>query len=630
LPILNRHITTLFFCCFACLLVAQNRVAKKRNTKRKIIGDTTKVYYNYITNPTERIRVDTSLYGFEDVDPTWNGSEWFESLGWLLGSPAYDLVFQPRLLGGFRIGLDQFSRYQLRREDVKYYQVTNNRPFTELYYSQINQKNNFVKADFGYAFNENVYIGLQYSLINQTGFYQHQRVRNQNIGFTLRGITNNKRYHAYFHFLTNAIKHEDNGGVTQDDIAGQTVDFLGTIGVASQTAEANYNLVEISYSHFLYNNAVDSTSRTTKATNEWNHRITYQFNRYKFFDTSPNADMYGDAYVNPRGIRLFIRHQKLENEIAFRQAIGGSLQSAPIWLKGYVRHTWNPVFQEPVRLSVHNFSAGLITQNNPQFKLKYRVEGQLTWAERQVDFFVKGRLGYDMGKFGLIEGNVLFERYQPSLLDRQLYVSWDQVWDNNLLFPQIQVLNFGGSYSVNPWKLRLRAEVLNHTLTNWVYYDSLGVKQNTGSINILQVKGQAAINIWKFNLDNEVIWQPTLVGKEFFRVPELLLKHNLYFESHLFKKSMLAKIGVLFYYNTPYYADAYTSLTGAFYLQNRLSVVMEPRLDAYVSFRIWQFRFFIRGENLLYFANERNYHTAYRRPIHNFVVRLGVSWRLFD
>jgi hypothetical protein len=98
----------------------------------------------------------------------------------------------------------------------------------------------------------------------------------------------------------------------------------------------------------------------------------------------------------------------------------------------------------------------------------------------------------------------------------------------------------------------------------------------------------------------------------------------------VFKKAMLAKLGVLFYYNTPYYADGYAPLTGTFFNQNSYAETMVPRLDAYVSFRIWQFRFFIRGENLLYFWEDRNYQTAYRRPIHNVVVRLGVSWRLFD
>lgn len=619
-------------------LAAQQKIASKRNNKIKIIGDTTKVYYTLIANPTELKQVDSSLYEFEEIDPTWNEGKWFSSLGGMLGTPSFDLVYQPRLLGGFRIGLDQYDRYQLKREDIKYYQIKNNRPFTDLYYSQINQKNNLIRAEFAHKFNDNFYIALHYNLSNQTGFYTHQRLRNQNVGGTIRYFSNKGKYHGYLNFMTNAVKNEHNGGVTLDTLLGFNEDFLPTLPVRTTSAQSDYDLTEVSYTHFLYNNKVDTTGVKTAATNEWSHRISYQYNQYKFFDTAPPTDnsLYGIASVNPRGIRSVIQHHLLENELSFRQAIGGSLTSAPIWIKAYIRHGWNYVNQENINFDIHNISAGLIAQNNPQFKFKYRVEGQVTWAERQLDFFVKGRVGYDAGKFGYLEGQALFQRYQPSLIDRQLYVSWDKVWDNNLTFNQIQELNFGGSYTFKFDKkllgLNIQAEVLNHTLNNWVYYDSFQVHQAPvdKAINILQVKAKGDFRIWKINLDNQVVWQPVLVGSEYFRVPQFLFKHNLYIQSYVFKKAMLVKLGVSFYYQTPYNANGFAPLTGAFFVQNSFNASMDPRLDAYVSFRIWQFRFFIRAENLLIFAYERNYHTAYQHPITSFVVRFGVSWRLFD
>lgn len=613
------------------------KIAARRNNKVKIIGDTTKVYYSYLANPTELIMVDSSLYEFEDIDPTWRNEKWYVSLGGLLATPTFDIVYQPKLKGGFRVGLNQFRHYQLKRDDVRYYKIRDNRPYTDLYYSQINQDNNLIKAEFAHKFSDNFYLALQYDLSNQAGFYQHQRIRNQNVGATLRYFSNDSKYHGYFNFFTNAIKHENNGGLTVNTLTRVGDDFLATQAVKSGTAETRYNLTEVSYTQFLYNNKVDSLGAKTTANNEWSHRITYQFNQYKFFDKLPPTDssLYGIANVNPRGIRQFIRHQLLENELSFRQAIGGSLTSAPIWIKAYIRHGWNAVYQEPIAFDIHNISAGLIAQNNPQFNFKYRVEGQLTWAERQLDFFVQGRVGYDMGKIGYLEGRVLFQRYQPNLVDRQLYVSWDQVWDNNLFFNQIQELNFGGSYTYKIDKKNIgvlfKGEVLNHTLTNWVYYDSaFSVKQNLESINILQLKLQGDFRIWKIHLENKVIWQPVLVGGAYFRLPQLLLKHNLYIQSYIFKRAMLAKLGVLFNYHTPYKVNGYAPLTGTFHIQNEFINTIYPRIDAYVSFRIWQFRFFIRGENLLHFAYEENYATAYRHPITNFVVRVGISWRLFD
>lgn len=312
-------------------LQAQQKVASRENKKVKITGDTTQVYYTHLSNPTEPLLVDSSLYEFEEVDATWDGGKWYLSLTGLLASPSFDLVYQPKLKGGFRVGLNQFDRYQLKRDDIKYYQIKENRPYTDLYYSQINQQNNFIKAEFAHKFNDNIYLALQYSLSNQTGYFNHQRLRNQNVGVTLRYLSNNSKYHGYFNFFTNAIKHENNGGVLQDTIVGLGTDFLATMNVNSSTAATQYNLTEVSYTQFLYNNKIDSLGAKTKASNEWSHRITYQFNRYKFFDNLPptNGAIYGLANVNPRGVRQFIRHQLLENELSFRQAIGGSLTSAP-------------------------------------------------------------------------------------------------------------------------------------------------------------------------------------------------------------------------------------------------------------------------------------------------------------
>ena len=636
---MNHWITYIGIVLFIILGVestAQVRVAPKKGKKFKIIGDTTKVYYTKRDNPSKVFLVDSSLYEFEDIEPTWNDSRWYSNMGGILGTPTFDLLYQPKLRGGFRVGLDQYDRYRLHREDIKFYQIRDNRPYTDLYYSQINQLNNYIRAEFAHSFNKNIYLGIQYSLINQQGFYTHQKARNQNVGGVLRYTSNNKKYHGYFHFTTNALKQQNNGGVKANDLAGLGVSFLAIEPVKSSTAQSNYSLTQLSYEHFLYNNRSDSSGVKRVATNEWSHRIIYEFNRYKFFDNTPPNDssLHGIAAVNPRGIRLFIRHHLLENELGFRQALGGNLKSAPLWVKGYIRYGWNSVYQEPKRSIVHNISVGGIIQNNPQYKFKYRVQGQATWAGQSLDFFVDGRLGYDLGKFGYLEAKAQFQRYQPSLIDRELRVSWQEVWDNNLNFTQIQEFSFGGNYTFSIDKkqfgLYLKGEVLNHTLTNWVYADSLQVHQTPTSINLLQLKAQGDFRIWKIHLENKINWQPIFVGEEYFRVPQFMFKHTLYIQSYIFKRAMLAKAGVAFYYQTPYNANGYTPLTGKYYIQNEFATTVEPRIDAFVSFRIWQFRFFVRGENLLYFLNERNYFTAHRYPIHNFVVRFGISWRLFD
>ncbi len=456
---------TLLFCCWQTL----NAVAQQDSiaTKSNLLGDTSKVYYYTIDNPTLLKLIDSSLYRFEEVRAGWKTDPYYVDLG-VLGSPGLDLLYRPKLQTGFRVGLEQYERYKMQRSDIRYYETQKNRPFSDLYYSQISQKNNLIAADFGHKLNSNLYLGLQYKMISQGGFFNHQRVRNQNVGLALRYTSSNQKYQGYFTFKVNSIKNENNGGVAVDTVANETTDFLTNIPVQSTSALSRYIFSDLTYTHFLYNKAADSTGKT-RATNAWSHRISYQFNRYKFFDKQPTEALYSTAFVNPRGIRLFIRHQLIENELSFRQALGGNLSTAPLWLKPYVKYSLHLLHQEPIDFVVHNLSAGLLVQNNPQYKLKYRIQGQLTWNQPELDLLLKGRLGYDMGKLGLLEGKALFQRFQPSLIDRQLYVSWEQVWNHNA-FKQQLAFNFGGSYSLK--SIGLKAEVLNHTLSNWVYYDS--------------------------------------------------------------------------------------------------------------------------------------------------------------
>lgn len=616
----------LIFFNFVNISLGQQRIAEKNRSSFKLFGDTTKVYYSSFENEDKFILLDSSLNEFEWVEYGWKDNKWYSDLG-LLATPGQLMNYAPTLKNGFRVGLDQFERFRLDKEQLKFYQIKNNRPFTDLYYSQINQKNNIIKAEFAHAFNDRFYLGLLYDLTNQTGFFEHQRVRNQNVAVVARYSSLKKKYLNHLLYRTNAIKQENNGGVLMDSIIGYTAEFLQNLPVQTRTANSRYFYDQILFSQDFYQLANDSTGYNPSSY-RFRHQISYDFNRFKYYDDNPDTDsvLYGIANVNPRGIRLFIQEHKLSNTFSFSKAIGGDLNKAPFVLDLSLFYDLNVLRQEPIDFLVHSLGAGIEIYNNKPSAFQYYASSKINYSADRFDFYVQGNLAYDFGKWGKIEANLLFQNYQPSLIDQQLYISWDRVWNNN--FAQIQEISFGGSYANT--KLGTKISVHNHTINNYVYYDSMAVNQYNKVLNLFNLKVEQHLKFWKIHLDNEFIWQPIVQGNEVFRRPQFLTRNNLYLQSYLFKKVMLAKLGVIFQYNSPYFADAYAPLTGTFRIQNRLSIDMEPRLDVYVAFRIWQFRFFVRAENLLILSNERNYFNHYRYPIHSFVVRFGISWRLFD
>ena len=127
-----------------------------------------------------------------------------------------------------------------------------------------------------------------------------------------------------------------------------------------------------------------------------------------------------------------------------------------------------------------------------------------------------------------------------------------------------------------------------------------------------------------------MVWQPVLSGANFFRFPELVLKHNLYFESMVFKKVVRLKVGASVRYNTNYKGYGYTPVVGQFYLQNERMLTFYPMINVYLAAKIWQFKVFVTGENLMQLITGENFYATVHNPYPNFLVRLGVGWRLFD
>ena len=300
------HRSILILTLALCLGVISSLVAQQDTSgqiRTSFVGDTTNVYYYTLEQPNQLQLIDSALYDFEEVQSGWNKTTPFVNLG-TLGSPRFKTWFTTENTEDFRIGIDQYQVSQLKEHQIRYYHIYDTaRPFSDLYYSQINQQNNLLRADFGSAMTPGLYMGIQYQMLNELGFYDHQRMRNQNIGFNLRVTPPNTRYRSYFHFTTHTVKHENNGGVLVDSVQGTTNDFLDNISVLSNTALMRTARSNLSYQQNWFSAKNDSLGHN-KSTWSIGHRIRYTSQQYKFFDKSPTSDYYGPAYVNPRGNTL--------------------------------------------------------------------------------------------------------------------------------------------------------------------------------------------------------------------------------------------------------------------------------------------------------------------------------------
>ena len=595
------------------------------------LGDTNKVFYYYLDHPEFMIPIDTSLDNLEYVTPAWKDFENWDDLG-LIGTPHFSKLYKAEVKSGLRVGLEQYDQYRLGFKEQKHYVVDWNLPFTELYYSQIEQKNAFVRATFAHRITPQFYYTLNYNLSNYTGYFKHSQIRNQNINFSFNYKAPKGKYHSYFDLFHHAIKHKNNGGVQNDNlVSGTGTAFLINLSVNSTSAQTENLHTTLAYTQYLYNASIDSNKTVQKASTEWGHSIQVQSNQYKFYDNSPASDSsyYGLFQTNSEEIRHFIHHSLLQNEFSYRQALGDNLSSTPLWFKIYVQHRWNFINQEPVRFSSHNLVVGLKIQSSPKLAFFYQVQGEGLNTGNRLDFWIKAKLGYDLKKWGKLTTTALFERFSPSLIAQKLYVSNTLVWSNN--FAQEQVFSLEGRLDL-PKLNFLEADLTlnNHVLTNYIYHDTLGrAQQIAQSIHILQLGGNLKLRFWKMTLENKVMWQGILTGADRIRLPEFLLAHKLYYENRVFKHMRL-RFGVNMRYNTDYFANGYKPIIGQFYIQNTRELNYYPIIDFYISFKVWRFRFFANAENLTNLINRTNYFKALNYAAPNFLVRFGVVWRIFE
>ena len=118
-------------------------------------------------------------------------------------------------------------------------------------------------------------------------------------------------------------------------------------------------------------------------------------------------------------------------------------------------------------------------------------------------------------------------------------------------------------------------------------------------------------------------------------LPNIFSKHSLYYDGKWFQQKLKIKLGIDLRMNNSYFANSYNPLVGQFIIQNKQKINFFPAVDASVSIKVQQFRFFVKAENLTrFFANaidsiqaDYQYYQTALYPIQNSRFRLGLGWK---
>ena len=245
----------------------------------------------------------------------------------------------------------------------------------------------------------------------------------------------------------------------------------------------------------------------------------------------------------------------------------------------------------------------------------------------QGDISIKGNVrfsAYPIDQGVHLIGNLSMENRTP---DRhtQYYFGNHHRWDLN--FGKITETKIGATLSIPKWNLE--GFFGYSILTNAIYYDTLGLPQQSGDIiNIMTASLTKNFRVWKFHFDHRILLQ---LSSNQEQIPLPLLSANLryYFQVTLVKNVLTAQLGADATAHTAYFAPAYDPDTGRFRVQNDRKIGDYPYIDAFVNLTWKRATIFVKYINVAMPWPNGDYFSAlhYIRP--QKAIKFGMTWPFY-
>ncbi len=359
------------------------------------------------------------------------------------------------------------------------------------------------------------------------------------------------------------------------------------------------------------------------------HQASYRRAWYKFADASPQAAYYQNFYVDERGIRHYFDLHKVSNSFSINtfKARGGRnpIKQQKDLLEVGIAHNFHKINLEPVDTTVNNLFLKGKWNYTPSERLRIQTYAHLGLWNNAGDYRAEGDFFFNFGAIGSLKLKAIQQLYEANLVQTRTYISQQKLWDND--FAKTLETRLSASYYNKKWDVQLTGYYT--LINNLIYFDNLGTpRQDDRAISLLQLTIQKDFTFGNIHFDNTITIQQS--SAETIAVPTVFSKNSLYFEGKIFKKIMLARVGLDLRINTAYFANNYNPLTGQFYLQNFFELSPYPNVDAYVSFKVDRFRAFAKMQNLTSLVTPNIYYQTSHYPEIERYFRFGISWLFLD
>jgi len=597
--------------------------------------------YKIVTLERDTIIADTSLTVKDEYRNNYLRKDNFGLLAFPNDGQTYNTLdygltkFNPFPEFGFRA--KHFA--YMEAADINYYNVAT--PYTDLFYRSVQKQGQILDAFITVNTSENLNMFVAYKGIRSIGKYINSISSSGNFRIGGSYNTTNKRYFVKLHFTGQDISNQENGGIVSPE--------LFESGEDPYTQRERLDVYFKDATSILKGNRffVDHTFRLNKDNPNslvFHHRFTYET---KFFEyTQPTrSNRFGASYTT--SINNKTRYNMMYNMVgaAYTNEDIGMLE---FYVEDYnYNYFYRTIILNPdgslgipnaINDRINTYGARYTYQKD-KLKGTALVSNSIT-DQSLANIDISARYEFD-------EENSVTARYQnmnklPNLNFR-LYQSDYKAynWNNNdLKNEKINSFEFEAKtkwvdasvqYTILNDHLYFKNEFVN-TITATDNIDTLHVRpqQYGNTINYFSVKVGREFRLWKFALDNTVLYQKVDQKDNVLNVPELVTRNTFYYSEHLFKKALYLQTGFTFQYFTKYYGNDYNPLLGEFFVQDEKEFGGFPLIDFFINAKIKEFRLFLRAEHLNSSMTGYDYYSAPNVPYRDFTIRFGVIWDFFS
>jgi hypothetical protein len=612
-----------------------------RQGKATTDGKATIDQYKIITLQRDTTYVDTSLTIQSDYTYNYLRKDNFGLLAFANEGQTYTTLdfglqsFSPFPETGFSAKHFNFSQ----ANDIRYHHVAT--PLTELYFKTVMEQGQSLDAFITMNTSERFNFSIAYKGLRSLGKYKNQLSSTGNFRFTASYITKNSRYYFNSHFTAQDILNQENGGIIfPENFESDDEDFSDRQRLEVFTPDAESVLKGNRY-------FVDHAFRINNSDAQNNLYVQHQFNyEHKFFEyyqpTLSHAvngviyKRYGESYVTSN-LNNKTRYNKMYNklgavyenktlgefqffieDIHYNQYYNRVLFSNDQMIPNAINDRINTlggqyVYQKEGWKGTFLYSKSISDQeiSNLDAQVRYRLNN-------------KNNFSFQFQNLNRIP-NLTYTLYQSDFVNYNWYNQFKNEKINNI-----------EAAANTQW---LTATVQFSTINDCLYFSNDGStaeqflvtpKQYDATINYFSVKASKEFKLWKFALDNTVLYQKVDQNEAILNVPQIVTRNTFYYTDYLFDKALFLQTGFTLNYFSKYYANEYNPVIGDFFVQNQKEIGDFPMLDFFINARIRQTRIFLKAEHFNSAMTRNTFYSAPSYPYRDFIIRFGLVWNFFQ